>query len=96
MDLASPQTSFGIRSLRIHREKWMGDERTAKDVCGEAIMALQEPIIWCAPGLLIEQKHALEKFLAGVYGKRQTRDSSWEIFEMRNEQIKTAQNNSYG
>ena len=65
MDLAFPQTSFGIRSSRLHGEKWMRDDRTAKDVCGEAIMALQEPIIWWAPGLLIEWKHALEKFLAG-------------------------------
>ena len=37
--LASPQTSFGVRSSRIHfsvGEKWMRDERTPKDVCGEA------------------------------------------------------------
>ena len=32
--LASPQTSFGIRSSRIHFS--MRDERTAKDVCREA------------------------------------------------------------
>ena len=41
--LASPQTSFGVRSSRIHfspksvRERWMRDERTSKDVWGEAI-----------------------------------------------------------
>ena len=41
--LASPQTSFGVRSSRIHfspasvGKKWMRDERTSKDVCGEAI-----------------------------------------------------------
>ena len=38
--LASPQTSFGVRSSRIHfsptEEKWMRDERIPKDVCGEA------------------------------------------------------------
>ena len=32
--LASPQTSFGVRSSRIHF--WMRGERTPKDVCGEA------------------------------------------------------------
>ena len=31
-----------------------------------------------------------------VYGKRQTSDSSWEFLKIENEQIKTAQNNSYG
>ena len=47
--LASPQTSFGVRSSRIHfspksvRERWMRDERTSKDVWGE--LALFE-IIW--------------------------------------------------
>ena len=40
--IASPQTSFEVRSSRIHffptdaGEKWMRDERTPKDVCGEA------------------------------------------------------------
>ena len=36
-NLASPQTSFGVRSSRIHFSptKWMRDERTPKDVCGE-------------------------------------------------------------
>ena len=29
--VASPQTSFGVRG-----GKWMRDERTQKDVCGEA------------------------------------------------------------
>ena len=29
--IASPQTSFGVRS----GEKWMRDEQTSKDVCGE-------------------------------------------------------------
>ena len=31
--LASAQTSFGVRSSR---EKWMRDQRTPKDICGEA------------------------------------------------------------
>ena len=31
-----------------------------------------------------------------VYGKLQTLDSSWEFLKIENEQIKTAQNNSYG
>ena len=39
-EIASPQTSFGVRSSRIHfslwGEKWMRDERSPKDVCGEA------------------------------------------------------------
>ena len=41
--LVSPQTSFEVRSSRIHfsptsvGKKWMRDERTSKDVCGEAI-----------------------------------------------------------
>ena len=41
--LVSPQTSFGVRSSRIHfsptsvGERWMRDERTSKDVWGEAI-----------------------------------------------------------
>ena len=41
--LASPHTSFGVRSSRIHfsptsvGERWMRDERTSKDVWGEAI-----------------------------------------------------------
>ena len=40
--IASPQPSFGVRSSRIHfsltstGEKWMREERTPKDVCGEA------------------------------------------------------------
>ena len=39
--LASPQTSFGVRLSRVHfsfflGEKWMRDEQTPKDVCGEA------------------------------------------------------------
>ena len=38
--VASPQTSFRVRSSRIHSvgEKWMRDERTPKDVCGEAMI----------------------------------------------------------
>ena len=31
-----------------------------------------------------------------VHGKRQTSDSSWEFLKIENEQIKTAENNSYG
>ena len=36
MEVASLQTSFGIRLSRIHF--WMRDKRTPKDVCGEANM----------------------------------------------------------
>ena len=36
------------------------------------------------------------EFKLHVYGKRQTSDSSWEFLKIENEQIKTAQNNSYG
>ena len=40
LEIASPQTSFGVGSSRSHfslwGEKWMRDERTLKDVCGEA------------------------------------------------------------
>ena len=36
-EVASPHTSFGVRSSRIHfREKRMRDKRTPKDVCGNA------------------------------------------------------------
>ena len=37
-NVASPQTSFGVRLSRIHSvgEKLMRDKRTPKDVCGEA------------------------------------------------------------
>ena len=36
-EVASPQTSFGVRSPRIHfGEKRMRDKRTPKDVCGKA------------------------------------------------------------
>ena len=44
LKVASPQTSFGVRSWRIHfsptsvGEKWIRHERTPKDVCGEAIL----------------------------------------------------------
>ena len=41
--VASPQTSFGVRSSRIHfsvGEKWMRAEGTPKDVCGEATVAV--------------------------------------------------------
>ena len=38
----------------------------------------------------------LKKFKLNVYGKRQTSDSSWEFLKIENEQIKAAQNNSYG
>ena len=31
-----------------------------------------------------------------VYGKRKTSDLSWEFLKIENEQIKTAQKNSYG
>ena len=35
--IASPQTSVGVLSSRIHfSPKWMRDKRTPKDVCGEA------------------------------------------------------------
>ena len=36
--LASPQTSFGVRSSRIRFSPTWGNERTPKDVCGEAII----------------------------------------------------------
>ena len=35
------------------------------------------------------------EFKLHVYGKRQTLDSSWEFLKMENEQIETAQSNSY-
>ena len=38
----------------------------------------------------------IREFKLHVYGKRQTSDSSWEYLNIENEQIKTAQNNSYG
>ena len=39
--IASAQTSFGVRLSRIHfSPKWMRDERTPKDVCGEARWAI--------------------------------------------------------
>ena len=37
----------------------------------------------------------VESFKLHVYGKRQTSDSSWEFLKIENEQIETAQNNSY-
>ena len=39
-----------------------------------------------------------EELKPHVYGKQQTSDSSWEFLKIwtENEQIKTAQNNSYG
>ena len=43
--VASPQTSFGVRSSRIHfspTEKWMRDKRTPKDVRGEASQLVQD------------------------------------------------------
>ena len=43
--VASPLTSFGVRSSRIHLSR-MRDERTSKDVCGEAIPMLNEPQEW--------------------------------------------------
>ena len=36
------------------------------------------------------------EFKLHVYSKRQTSDSSWEFLKIENEQIKTAQHNSYG
>ena len=42
-------------------------------------------------GLLV-----IESFKLYVYGKQQTSDSSLEFLKIENEQIKTAQNNSYG
>ena len=36
------------------------------------------------------------EFKLHVYGKLQTSDSSWEVLKIENEQVKTAQNNSYG
>ena len=38
----------------------------------------------------------IREFKFHVYGKRQTSDLSWEILKIENEQIITAQNNSYG
>ena len=38
----------------------------------------------------------IREFKLHLYGKRQTSDSSWEFLKIENEQIKTAQNNSYG
>ena len=37
-----------------------------------------------------------ERHVYTANGKRQTSDSSWEFLRIENEQIKTAQNNSYG
>ena len=36
------------------------------------------------------------EFKLHVYGKQQTSDSSWKVLKIENEQVKTAQNNSYG
>ena len=43
--VASPQTSFGVRSSRIHFSR-MREERTPKDVCEEAIPMVNEPQEW--------------------------------------------------
>ena len=43
--VASPQTSFGVRSSRIHFSR-MRDKRIPKDVCGEAIPMVNEPQEW--------------------------------------------------
>ena len=43
--VASPLTSFGVRSSRIHLSR-MRDVRTSKDVGGEAIPLLNEPQAW--------------------------------------------------
>ena len=42
--IASPQTSFGVRSSRI--QKWMRDERTLKDICGEARVFINFCDVW--------------------------------------------------
>ena len=52
--IASPQTSFGVRLSRIHLsvgEKWMRDKRTPKDVCGEATSQITAAF-WASPGTL--------------------------------------------
>lgn len=38
----------------------------------------------------------IKRISSHVYCKRQTADSIWEFFELKFEQMKTAQNNSYG
>ena len=51
-----PQTFFGLRSSRIHffptvrGEEWIRDERTPKDVCGEAIARQDQIISWVTTG----------------------------------------------
>ena len=54
--LASPQTSFGVRLSCVHfsfflGEKWMRDERTPKDVCGEARNVAVVDDLWFALGV---------------------------------------------
>ena len=44
---------------------------------------------------LVASRH-IREFKLHVYGKRQTSDSSWQFLKIENEQIKTAQKNSYG
>ena len=87
-DVASPQTSFGVRLSRIQfvGEKWMRDKRTPKDVCGEARYDDKGGDV----------NNNTREFKLHVYGQRQTSDSSWEFLKIENEQTKTAQNNSYG
>ena len=87
-DVASPQTSFGVRLSRIQSvgEKWMRDKRTSKDVCGEARYDDKDGDV----------NDNTREFKLHVYGKRQMSDSSWEFLKIENEQTKTAQNNSYG
>ena len=52
-------------------------------------------IYWSQQGNSHETKNIREiKF--HVYGKRQTSYSSWEFLKIKNKQIKTVQNNSYG
>ena len=45
---------------------------------------------------VLEDLNCTVLFKLHVYGKQHISDSSWEFLKVENEQIKTAQNNSYG
>ena len=71
--LASPQTSFGARSSR----KWMRDERTPKDVCGEAMVRLCHVTRAVDKQKMTAKESQLQCWLGGLVGGQLPRNLSW-------------------
>ena len=77
-----------IRSLLSMRYMWLG--------CSFVLRPNSLALGSAGSVFCYDHRFMNREFKHYVYGKRETSDSSWECLKIENEQIKTAQNNSYG